>query len=223
MESPEPVGSTYLVKKYKLDCSAATVRNEMAELINLGFLEMLHTSSGRVPTSMAYRFFLQEILEEDEMPVLQEVAIKQQVWPSRYEFHKFLREIVSSLAEFTKQLVLATTSNGFLIYSGAVNVLDEKEFWDIEVAKSALYLADHYELLNSILSKPAHTKNQEVFCLIGDDLPNENLKQCCLAATKYKTPQKSGYVAVLGPARMEYEKVIPSLKYAKSLIEELAQ
>ncbi len=223
MESPKPVGSTYLVKKYKLDCSAATVRNEMAELIEMGFLEMLHTSSGRIPTSMAYRFFLQEILKENEIPVLQEVSIKQQVWPSRYEFHKFLREIVSSLAEFTKQLALATTTDGFLIYSGAVNVLDEKEFWDIEVAKSALYLADHYELLNNILSKAVYAKDQEIYCLIGDDLPNENLRQCCLAATKYKTPRKSGYVAILGPARMEYEKVIPSLKYTKNLIEELTQ
>ena len=222
MKIPEPVGSTYLVKKYRLSYSAATVRNEMAELIEKGFLEMLHASSGRVPTSMAYRFFLQELLEEEEMPVLQEVAIKQQVWSTRYEFHKFLREIVITLSEFTKQLAVATTTDGFSIHSGAVNMLDEKEFWDIEVAKSALYLIDHYELLNKILSKPNYEEEQEVYCLIGDDLPNDNLKQCCIASTKYKTNKKSGYIAILGPARMEYEKIIPSIKYARNLIEELA-
>ncbi|MBD3365919.1 hypothetical protein GF360_01095 [candidate division WWE3 bacterium] len=220
MESPKPVGSTYLVKKYKLDYSAATVRNEMAELIEKGFLDMLHTSSGRVPTPMAYRFFIQELLEEQEMPVLQEVAIKQQVWPARYEFHKLLREIVSSLAEFNKLLSVATTTEGFSIHSGAVNMLDEKEFWDIEVAKSALYLADNYELLNNILSKTGGER--DVYCLIGDDLPNENLEQCCIASTGYQTNKKKGYIAVIGPARMEYDKVLPSLRYAKDLVEELA-
>mgnify|MGYP006288121637 CR=1 FL=1 len=223
MESPKPVGSTYLVKKYDLNYSAATVRNEMAELIEKGFLDMLHTSSGRVPTSMGYRFYLEELLEEEEMPVLQEVAIKQQVWPARYEFHKLLREIVNSLAEFTKQLTVATTDNKFSIHAGAVNILDEKEFWDIEVAKSALYLLDNYEVLNSILSKPSYGADRKVYCLIGEDLPNENLRQCCIASTKYELPNRSGYIAIIGPARMPYEKVLPALKYAKELVEDLAQ
>lgn len=222
MESPKPVGSTHLVKKYKLEYSAATVRNEMAELIEKGFLDMLHTSSGRVPTPMAYKFFLQELMEEGEMPVLQEVAIKQQVWPARYQFHKLLREVVRALADFTKQLTVATTSEGFSIHAGAVNLLDEKEFWDIEVAKSALYLIDHYELLNNILDRGSYEEGESVTCLLGDDLGNENLKQCCLASTKYETPKYTGFVAILGPARMEYNRVLPALKYAKNLIEELA-
>lgn len=222
MESPKPVGSTHLVKKYKLEYSAATVRNEMAELIEKGFLDMLHTSSGRIPTPMAYKFFLQELMEEQEMPVLQEVAIKQQVWPARYEFHKLLREIVKALSDFTKQLTLATTDGGFTIHAGSVNLLDEKEFWDIEVAKSALYLVDHYELLKKILDKGAHNNGESVTCLLGDDLPNDNLQQCCLASTRYETSKNKGYIAILGPARMTYDKVLPSLRYAKNLIEELA-
>lgn len=223
MESPKPVGSTYLVKKYNLDYSAATVRNEMADLIEKGFLEMLHTSSGRVPTPMAYRFYLQELMDESEMPVLQEVAIKQQVWSARYEMHKFLREVVTSLADFTKELTLATMDDGYVTHAGAVNLLDEKEFWDIEVAKSALHLVDNYEILNSILGKPAYESGKGVYCLIGDDLPYESLEQCCIASAKYNTGNESGYVAVLGPARMDYETILPALKYAKELIEELNQ
>jgi transcriptional regulator of heat shock response len=223
MESPRPVGSTYLVKKYDLDCSAATVRNEMAELIEQGFLEMLHTSSGRIPTSQAYKFFLQELLEEDEIPVLQEVAIKQQVWGARYEIHKLLQELVTALADFTKELTIATTEEGFITHSGSVNLLNEKEFWDIEVAKSALSLVDRYELLRDILKKPPYDDSQQVYCLVGDDLPGENLKQCSIATTKYITPRSTGFLAVLGPARMNYEKIIPAVRYAKNLIEELVQ
>ncbi len=223
MESPKPVGSTYLVQKYNLDCSAATVRNEMAELIERGFLEMLHTSSGRIPTPQAYKFFLQELLQEDEIPVLQEVAIKQQVWSVRYEMHKLLKELTAALSDFTKQLSIATMDEGFITHSGSVYLLDEKEFWDIEVAKAALDLVDRYELLKQVLNKPPYDGSQEVYCLVGDDLPGQSLKQCSIATTRYKARSGSGHIAVLGPARMSYEKIIPAVRYAKNLIEELAQ
>ena len=72
LSTSEPVGSNYLVKKYNLTISPATVRNEMAELLRKGFLEMNHSSAGRVPTSMAYKFFLQELLEEEEYKKLYE-------------------------------------------------------------------------------------------------------------------------------------------------------
>jgi transcriptional regulator of heat shock response len=221
MESSKPVGSTFLVQKYNLGCSAATVRNEMADLINQGFLEMMHTSSGRVPTSMAYRYFLQELLEEEEIPVLQEVAIKQQVWPARYEIYKLLRELVSVVSDFTKELTIATTDDGFVTHVGSVNMLDDREFWDIEVAKSALQLLDSYELLSDVLKKPVYDGSREVYCLMGDDLPGDNLSQCSIATTRYETPKKSGYLAILGPARMNYERIIPSLRYAKNLVQEL--
>src|SRR4030042_920169 len=57
----------------------------MADRMERGFLLMSHTSSGRKPTPLAYRFFIQTLLQEDEIPVLQEVAIKQRMWPVRFE------------------------------------------------------------------------------------------------------------------------------------------
>lgn len=56
--SAEPVGSRALVRKHDLGVSAATVRNEMADLEMLGFLEHIHTSSGRIPSSKGYRFYV---------------------------------------------------------------------------------------------------------------------------------------------------------------------
>ena len=56
--SAEPVGSRALIKKHDLGVSAATVRNEMADLEMLGYLEHIHTSSGRVPSSKGYRFYV---------------------------------------------------------------------------------------------------------------------------------------------------------------------
>ena len=89
INTAEPVGSVEIVKKYNFKFSPATARNEMARLLEEGFLQMIHTSSGRVPTPMAYRFFLDTLLEEDEIPVLQEVAMKQRLWPNIHPFLAF--------------------------------------------------------------------------------------------------------------------------------------
>ena len=54
----EPVGSKALINETGLDVSSATVRNEMADLTNKGFLIQPHTSAGRVPTAQAYRYYV---------------------------------------------------------------------------------------------------------------------------------------------------------------------
>jgi transcriptional regulator of heat shock response len=221
IESSEPVGSQVLVKKYKLRYSAATVRNEMAKLLEEGFLEMLHTSSGRVPTPMAYKLFLQELMEEEELPVLQEVALKQRLWPNRFEFEKMLRQAAIALADITKELAIITTDDGHVIHAGAVNVLDNKEFWDIEVARTALHLLDRYELLEDVFKKAPG--DEEIKCLIGEELGHDKLESCGIVFTDYKAGNRHGYIALLGPARMKYYKVIPAVKYSKKLIEELGE
>lgn len=60
--SAEPVGSRTLAKKYDLGISSATIRNEMADLEELGFLEQPHTSAGRVPSDRGYRYYVDELM-----------------------------------------------------------------------------------------------------------------------------------------------------------------
>ena len=219
IDTAEPVGSVEIVKNHNLRCSAATVRNEMAKLIDLGFLEMLHTSSGRVPTKMAYRLYIEDLMEEEEIPVLQEVALKQRLWSNRFEFEKLLRETTLALSEVTDCLSIATTDDGFVIYSGAVNVLEYKEFWDIDVAKSTLKILDDYGTLNKIFQSILPGK--EVYTLIGDEIPVENLNKSTIIFCPLRVGEKSGNIAVLGPARMNYSKIIPIIKYTKKILEEL--
>ena len=60
----EPVGSKYLMENKQIACSSATIRNEMAELEAMGYLEQPHTSAGRVPSEAGYRFYVDTLLEE---------------------------------------------------------------------------------------------------------------------------------------------------------------
>ncbi|MBO5879322.1 MAG: heat-inducible transcription repressor HrcA [Clostridia bacterium] len=60
----EPVGSKYIAQGMELTCSSATIRNEMAELTEMGYLDQPHTSAGRVPTELGYRFYVESLVRQ---------------------------------------------------------------------------------------------------------------------------------------------------------------
>lgn len=133
ISNADPISSNYLTKKYGLNISAATVRNEMAELIRKGYLVQPHVSAGRVPTTTAYRLYIKELMDSTELPVLKEVAMKQNVWNSRFELDKSLRSAATSLASATNLLSVISLSDGRTYSSGVVNILDYIEFFEIDV------------------------------------------------------------------------------------------
>ena len=65
----EPIGSKAIAEKAQLNCSSATIRNELAALEKLGFLEQPHTSAGRIPSSSGYRFYVNELMEEHKLSI----------------------------------------------------------------------------------------------------------------------------------------------------------
>ena len=60
----EPVGSKYLSQDVKISCSPATIRNEMAELEEMGYLVQPHTSAGRVPSELGYRYYVDALVRQ---------------------------------------------------------------------------------------------------------------------------------------------------------------
>ena len=67
IENGEPVGSKYLTQGGRFSYSSATIRNEMAELESMGYLEQPHTSAGRVPSEAGYRFYVDTLVERYRM------------------------------------------------------------------------------------------------------------------------------------------------------------
>lgn len=67
IESAEPVGSRTIAKKYDLGLSSATIRNELADLEDMGYIEQIHTSSGRKPSSLGYRMYVNELITLEDL------------------------------------------------------------------------------------------------------------------------------------------------------------
>ncbi len=65
IKNPDPVGSRFVTKKYAFNLSPATIRNIMADLEDMGFLQQPHTSAGRIPTDKGYRFYVDSLFREE--------------------------------------------------------------------------------------------------------------------------------------------------------------
>lgn len=98
IETGVPVGSMTLVEQYDLDVSSATVRNEMATLGDLGYLAQMHTSAGRIPTEMGYRYFVQKLLGEFHLPLYERQMIRHQFHQARLDIDQWMRLAAAILA-----------------------------------------------------------------------------------------------------------------------------
>lgn len=98
IETGVPVGSRILVKKYVLDVSSATVRNEMFALGELGYLTQLHTSAGRIPTEIGYRYFVQRLSGEFHLPHHERQMIRHQFHQARLDLNQWMRLAAAILA-----------------------------------------------------------------------------------------------------------------------------
>ncbi|MEI4800234.1 heat-inducible transcriptional repressor HrcA [Bacillus sp. NPDC077411] len=99
--SAQPVGSRTLAKKEEITFSSATIRNEMADLEEFGFIEKTHSSSGRVPSEKGYRFYVDHLLAPQHLPSEDVVQIKDLFAQRVFEAEKLAQQSAQILSELT--------------------------------------------------------------------------------------------------------------------------
>lgn len=100
IRTAEPVGSKTIAQIADLGCSSATIRNELAELASLGYLEQPHTSAGRVPTPQGYRIYVNELMQRQKLSIEETEAINS----SLNEKLRQLDDVVSSVGALASSL-----------------------------------------------------------------------------------------------------------------------
>lgn len=216
----EPVGSESVEKHYTLGVSPATIRNEMVRLTDMGYLKQPHTSAGRTPTSVGFRLYINELMKEKDMPVVDEVTIRQQVWDHRATHSRMLKEATKALARKCGTLALAIDQDGDLYYAGAANILDMPEFYDIDVARFVLSLFDEYPMLKQIIDTAKGADPLHI--IFGEETEFEYLSTTSFAFLKYGdlNGPSSGVIGIIGPARLNFPVVIPYLRYVGAILTE---
>lgn len=107
--SAEPIGSRTLSKKYELGISPATIRNEMADLEDMGYLTHPHTSAGRVPSDKAYRLYVDSLMQRAPVPEAQQAAIRSRLNENLNELNKTIEHAATLLSEITNLTAFALT------------------------------------------------------------------------------------------------------------------
>ncbi|MCA1039059.1 heat-inducible transcriptional repressor HrcA [Bacillus infantis] len=101
IRSAQPVGSRSLSKKEEISFSSATIRNEMADLEELGFIEKTHTSSGRVPSEKGYRYYVDHLLSPQKLNQQDIFTIKSLFAERIYELEKIVQKSARIMSELT--------------------------------------------------------------------------------------------------------------------------
>lgn len=210
IETARPVASRGIMRKFKLDVSPATIRNEMGELDDLGYLEQPHVSAGRVPTDKGYRFYVDEVGEDKK------VSRKNEQRATPHFIPPHVREINEFFHETTK--IMAELSHSFAVFgmpgrhnfekSGFSEIMQEPEFADAEFAREFGELADEFEdVFDNFFQELDRLSDPRAF--IGGENPISSARHCGVVVSRMLVLEdQDGFMALIGPKRMDYRQNI---------------
>lgn len=219
IDTAEPVGSSNLEKKHNLGVSPATIRNEMAELVQAGYLKQPHTSAGRIPTSKGLKLYIKDLMKPEEISVAEEVILKEKIWDVRHQIYDLMRVATRALSEQTQTLSLATDGQN-IYYAGTGHILSMPEFYDIDVTRNLLMLLDEFDYWDKFFSKIGG--EEPIHVILGSDLSEANESPYSFVFANIKFNKGKGYIGVIGPKRLPYRKIVPTVTCCAKMLEEVS-
>jgi len=126
--SAEPVGSRTIAKKYAVGVSSATIRNEMSDLEEMGYLEQPHTSAGRIPSNKAYRLYVDQLMNLNIIPLAETETIKKMYEQRTAELEDIVVQTARVLCNMTNytSVVIGPKMNKVLIKSIQLVPVDDR-------------------------------------------------------------------------------------------------
>lgn len=210
LQTSQPVSSGSLVKKYKIPFSSATVRNQMMDLEESGYIYQPHTSAGRLPTEKSYQLFLEELLDKKEKISLNKDDLK--VLDSVFSHDEAdYKKTAKAIAEISGSAVFWAFHKNDLYYTGLSNLFSQPEFRQLDMVSDFSVVIDRLEDIIDDLFEGLEFDSQ---IFIGQDNPFGNFISTGLL--KYKKDKKAGVFGMISPIRTDYEKNIALLEYIKN-------
>jgi transcriptional regulator of heat shock response len=215
----EPVGSRTLSRKYDMGISSATIRNEMADLEEMGYLTHPHTSAGRVPSDKAYRLYVNRLMDKYELEEQQKEKIRKELNRNVNELEYTIRrasELLSNLTNLTSFATVEDMHDVRLFLEGMTKIFAQPEFNNVEKAKNFFEMVDKRDDLTQTLAK----RDDGIFITIGDENSEEIMSDSSIITATYHVDGKFvGKLGVIGPTRMRYGEITSVIEYITSNID----
>ncbi len=220
ISTAEPVGSNTIIVSYKFEVSPATIRNEMASLEKEGLIYQPHTSSGRVPTELGYRKYIDEIADfDDARRRAQQLVANVHKEYVLEKVREKIYDMVNLLARATNGVSFATVpDNRRTFFLGLSNVLKQPEFMEDPRRASQVVemLEDDNNFINTLSQLDIDVVPQ---AYIGQENIFPQIQSCSIIVAKYQLADYHGFFGILGPTRMDYAYNIALLQEIKKLID----
>ncbi len=218
INSAEPIGSSAVVKKHRVDASPATIRFDMADLEKKGYIRKPHTSAGRVPSDKGYRFFVDNLMQNPELPQRTVRSIKDKLESIERLEEEILNETVELLSFLCDNASVAVScgKRKSLHAGGISKMLKQPEFSSPQKVCSVVETIENHPLITEILDDYVGEDPSPI--RIGTENNCKALRECSVIAKKFGD---SGILCVIGPTRMHYEKVSSALDLFSRLLTEM--
>jgi heat-inducible transcriptional repressor len=217
LHSAEPVSSDRLSKKYLKDISPATIRNELAALEDEGFLTHPHTSAGRIPADMGYRYFVDQLMKVKGLTPKEVEFIRGQYVSAGNNLENLLHTTLKVAATLSHLLAVITAPNMpfKVLSSGLTNIADQPEFRDTDHIRNILGLIEEEDEMAELTNEAS--SGEIVTIKIGSEIKHKRIKDCSIVISKYELPKHmTGTISIIGPTRMTYDK-------ASAIVETVSQ
>lgn len=231
-----PVSSKLLEKSGFFGLSSATIRAEMNELEGCGYLAHLFTSSGRIPTDRAYRYYVDNIVwdKRQETSDKSKKKIKTAISEAGEEPREINKAVAQTLSDLSENLVITGIEEERDFFKvGLSSLFEMPEFHEFDRAFRLTSFFDEFEeMFNQIereffnISRP-QIKNKpkdEVKVFIGRENPIPDIRDETIMFARYNLPHDlTGLLTLVGPTRMDYAKNIGLIKYATRELNKLSR
>ncbi|TRZ51405.1 MAG: hypothetical protein D4S01_04795 [Dehalococcoidia bacterium] len=221
IQTASPISSQAIAQRLRWRVSAATVRNVMAELDELGFLWQPHTSAGRIPTDKAYRYYIDSLLEIEQLTEEECRLLESQYPQEKEDFEELLSDILRILSNFSRYTALGFSFSGRdrFYFAGASCILEQPEFQDTHKFQAILRTFEQPKALISIMKRELGSEGVKVY--IGGENCYRDIQECSLVISNFKINNSSfGVLGIIGPQRMSYPKVISTVDYMARILNE---
>jgi len=205
VETAMPVASKRLLESSHFNVSSATIRNEFALLEEVGLIESPHVSAGKVPTEKGYRFFVDELMQDEKQDLLVHNLFEKHVAEYRFQRAKeSVFDAIRILSSLSGNAAFAVINNDRTLYVGISNVLRSPEFLHApEKAAQVLEILEGQKRFSELLHS-LDLPNNQVKIFIGEENLLEEINSCAMLVSKFETQDASGYLGIIGPTRMKY-------------------
>lgn len=211
MQSAQETGSKKIVEKYNLDVSSATVRNEMSKLMDLGYLIKSHVSSGRIPTDRAFRLYIKDVLDLENIDPIEEVKLRQYIFRDRFDPDRLKKLILRMLAKKCGCASFLMTPEN-LSYHGVSRLINYEELQEIDILRRILDLFEDENLLYTLVHRYF---SKEIGFVIGEEIGVEDMEECTLIFSSIPFWKEDVFFGVLGSRRLDYVHITAIMKSIK--------